>query len=221
MTPDLSPAAFFDLDAAGLDCRELFEGDGARAWDALGRRLEAWLSQRCRRDIRGRVEEGAFVIGEVVLGEGSVIEPGAYVKGPCWIGRDVEVRHGAYIRGQSFIGDGSVVGHATEVKGSIFLPGAKAGHFAYVGDSVLGRDVNLGAGTKLANLRLQGDEVRVKAGGALVATGLRKLGAILGDRVQTGCNSVTNPGTMLGPGCFVLPCVAASGWHAPGTRIGG
>ena len=215
MTPDFSPSALFDL--GDLPFRDVFAGD--RAWDALGAPLRAWLAASCPRDLRGRVEEGSCVIGDVTLGEGSVIEPGAYVRGPAWIGRDVEIRHGAYIRGQVVVGDGAVVGHATEVKGSIFLPGAKAGHFAYVGDSILGRDVNLGAGTKLANLRLAGDEVRVSAGGTLVPTGLRKLGAILGDGVQTGCNSVTNPGTILGRGSRVLPCVVAGGWHPDGTIL--
>ena len=210
MSVDLSPAAFFDID--GLPFAGLFAGP--RAWDALGEALATWLQANCRRDLRGTVEDGAFVIGDVTLGEGSVIEPGAYVRGPCWIGRGVEVRHGAYVRGQAIVGDGAVVGHATEVKGSIFLPGAKAGHFAYVGDSILGRDVNLGAGTKLANLRLEGDEVRVRVEGALVPTGLRKLGALLGDRTQTGCNSVTNPGTLLGRDSRVMPCVAVGGWHA-------
>lgn len=215
-SPDFSPAALFDLE--GLPFAELL--DVPFAWGALGKPLTAWLVANGCRDLRGTVEDGAFVLGDVVLGEGSVIEPGAYVKGPCWIGRNVEVRHGAYIRGHAIIGDGAVVGHATEVKGSIFLPGAKAGHFAYVGDSILGRDVNLGAGTKLANLRLKGDEVTVKAAGGRVPTGLRKFGAILGDGVQTGCNSVTNPGTVLGKGCHVHPCVATGGWHAAGTVIG-
>lgn len=215
MSSSLSPASFFDLD--GLDVGDLFEVE--HAWEILGPRLVSWLAPRCARDLRGRVEEGSTVIGDVVLGEGSIIEPGAYVKGPCWIGRDVEVRHGAYVRGHALICDGAVVGHATEVKGSVFLPGAKAGHFAYVGDSILGRNVNLGAGTKLANLRLQGNEVVVQVNGQRVATGLRKFGAILGDEAQTGCNSVTNPGTLLGRGSLLLPCVVASGWHPAGARI--
>src|SRR6185436_4272785 len=107
----------------------------------------------------------------------------------------------------------------TEVKGSIFLPGAKADHFAYVGDSILGRDVNLGAGTKLANLRLAGDEVCIRVQGTVVRTGLRKLGAILGDRVQTGCNAVTNPGTLLGPESVVHPCAAVGGYHPAGSVL--
>ena len=206
----LAPSAFFELE--GLPFGELFEVD--LAWQALGPRLATWLKGNLRPGIEGLVEDGAWIVGtDVFLGAGSVVEPGAYVKGPCWIGRNVEIRHGAYIRGQAIIGDGCVVGHASEVKGSIFLPGAKAGHFAYVGDSILGRNVNLGAGTKLANLRLEGDEVIVRSEGRRVPTGLRKLGAILGDCTQTGCNSVTNPGTLLGPRSRVLPCAAIAGHH--------
>lgn len=210
---DLSSAALFELDGPFAD---LLAGDVP--WEALDR-LKGWLARHARRDLRGTVHASAVVEGEVALGEGSVIEAGAYVRGPCWIGRDVEVRHGAYVRGDVLVGDGCVVGHATEVKGSIFLPGAKAGHFAYVGDSILGREVNLGAGTKLANLRLAGDEVMVRVRGALVATGRRKLGAILGDRAQTGCNSVTNPGTVLGRGAIVHPCAVVSGFHAAGSVV--
>ena len=209
----LHPSAFFDLE--GLPFADLFAVD--LAWEALGPRLDGWLTANLKPGIHvdgARVAEGAWIVGpDVFIGAGSVVEPGAYVKGPCWIGRDVEIRHGAYIRGHAIIGDGSVVGHASEVKGSIFLPGAKAGHFAYVGDSILGRDVNLGAGTKLANLRLEGDQVIVKSEGRRVPTGLRKFGAILGDGTQTGCNSVTNPGTLLGPRSRVLPCAAVGGHH--------
>ncbi len=213
--PDFSPASLFDLD--GLPFRDLFEVE--MAWLALGPRLRGWLAANLRPGLHGSVEDGAIVRGDVELGPGSRIEAGAFVAGPCVIGRDVEIRHGAYIRGHAIIGDGAIVGHATEVKGSIFLPGARAGHFAYVGDSILGRDVNLGAGTKLANLRLAGDEVHVRAGTARLATGLRKLGAILGDGAQTGCNSVTNPGAILGRGAVLLPCAVASGHHPAGAVV--
>jgi NDP-sugar pyrophosphorylase family protein len=215
--PDLSPAAFFDLD--GFTWRALFD-EAPRAWDVLGRRLAEYLLRAIHPGVRGNVHPSAVLEGDdIAIGTGTVVEPGAYIQGPCIIGDDVEIRHGAYIRGNVIVGDGCVVGHATEVKGSVFLPGAKAGHFAYVGDSVLGRDVNLGAGTKLANLRLAGDEVCVRIGDLRVKTGLRKFGAILGDRVQTGCNSVTNPGTVLGQGALVHPCVAVGGFHAAGTVI--
>ena len=212
---DLSPAAFFGLD--DLPFRELFDGADF-AWEPLAL-LDRWLGDTLVPGISGHVHPGAVIEGDVQVGPGSVIEPGAYIQGPCLIGANVQVRHGAYIRGHVLIGDGAVVGHATEVKGSVFLPGARAGHFAYVGDSILGRDVNLGAGTKLANLRLTGETVRVRAAGRAVPTGLRKLGAILGDGVQTGCNSVTNPGTLLGPRSLVYPCVAVSGHHPGGSIL--
>lgn len=141
----------------------------------------------------------------VQVGRGVVIESTAFIKGPTIIMDHTEVRHGAYVRGDCYFGRACVVGHTTEVKHSIFLDGAKAGHFAYIGDSILGRGVNLGAGTKLANLRLDGRNVMLRIGGERVDTGRRKLGAILGDGVQTGCNSVTNPGSILGPGSLVAP----------------
>ena len=135
----------------------------------------------------------------IKIGKGVLIEPGAYIKSPTIIGDQTEVRHGAYIRGDCLIGANCVVGHVTEVKHSIFMNGAKAGHFAYLGDSILGNQVNLGAGTKLANLRFIKGEIIINSSDGPIKTGLRKLGAILGDGVQTGCNTVTNPGTLLGP----------------------
>lgn len=100
------------------------------------------------------------------------------------------------------------------------LDGAKAGHFAYIGDSILGNSVNLGAGTKLANFKLSGDEVVLSIDGERVRTGMRKLGALLGDGVQTGCNSVTSPGTVLGKKTFVYPCVSVrAGVYPGGSRL--
>ncbi|RWX45246.1 N-acetylglucosamine-1-phosphate uridyltransferase (contains nucleotidyltransferase and I- patch acetyltransferase domains) [Candidatus Electrothrix aarhusensis] len=119
------------------------------------------------------------------------------------------------MRGYCLTGKCCVIGHTTEVKHSIFLNDAKAGHFAYLGDSILGNDANLGAGTKFANLRFLPGNVQVKTDKGLLDTGLRKLGAILGDRVQTGCNSVTNPGTLIGPDSILMPNTTAdSGFHS-------
>jgi NDP-sugar pyrophosphorylase family protein len=168
--------------------------------------------------VAGKVHPGAYLSGRVYIAEGAVVEPTAMISGPCYVGPGAEVRHGAYVRGQVYIGPKAVVGHTTEVKGSIFFDGAKAGHFAYVGDSILGRDVNLGAGTKLANLPLVRREVRVKhpKSGALVGSGLQKFGAIMGDLAQTGCNAVLSPGTLLMQGTAVMPCV-----HFRGTLLTG
>ena len=188
-------------------------------WDLLGAPLVEFVKIRLVPGREGRVMAGAFVDEDVYLGAGTVVEPGAYIKGPTIIGRDCEIRHGAYIRGGVWIGDHCVVGHATEVKNSIFLSGAKAGHFAYIGDSVLGSNVNLGAGTKLANLKIVRGTVSVVLAGQRFDSGLRKFGAILGDVVETGCNSVTSPGTMLGRRAMVYPCVNVRGFHPHGTVI--
>jgi NDP-sugar pyrophosphorylase family protein len=159
------------------------------------------------RIIKGDVSPHAVVDdGPLYVGHGSRIEPGAYIKSPAYIGDGVVVRHGAYIRENCIFLEGSLLGHASEAKGSIFLPGAKAPHFAYVGDSILGRSVNLGAGTKLSNVPVTSNhsrEIEIRFGDETVNTGLRKLGAILGDDVQVGCNAVLNPGTMIGPRSIV------------------
>jgi len=168
--------------------------------------------------IFGTVHPGAFVSGAVYIAEGAVVEPTAMITGPCYIGPEVEVRHGAYIRGNVYAGKGAVIGHTSEIKGSVLLDGAKAAHFAYVGDSFLGQDVNLGAGTKLANLKLRGTEVKYTCPreAKRVASGLRKFGAVIGDRCETGCNAVLSPGTLLLPGTAVMPAM-----HYQGTLKSG
>jgi acetyltransferase-like isoleucine patch superfamily enzyme len=155
----------------------------------------------------------------IILGPGTVVEPGAVIRGPSVFGRDTEIRQGAYVRGTCLVGDGCVVGHATEMKSSIMLDGSKAGHFAYIGDSILGRDANLGAGTKLANLKLIPGSVVVRVGRERHDTGRRKLGAILGDRTATGCNSVTSPGVLMGPDSIVYPCVSVAGGYYPARAV--
>jgi UDP-N-acetylglucosamine diphosphorylase / glucose-1-phosphate thymidylyltransferase / UDP-N-acetylgalactosamine diphosphorylase / glucosamine-1-phosphate N-acetyltransferase / galactosamine-1-phosphate N-acetyltransferase len=176
--------------------------------------------------IDGTVLEGASIIyagshlidDDISIGSGTIIEPCAFIKGPTIIGDNTEVRHGAYIRGDVLVGDDCVVGHTTEIKSSIMFGGSKAGHFAYIGDSILGR-VNLGAGTKLANLKMIDSKVVVNAAGKIYQTGLRKFGAILADGVETGCNSVTTPGALLGRNVLLYPNATARGYYPPGTVI--
>ena len=150
----------------------------------------------------------------ILIEEGVEIEPGVLIKGPCKLSKGCKVRHGAYLRESCLIGEKSVVGHVTEVKNSIFLKGSEAGHFAYVGDSILGAFSNLGAGAKLANLEFRTQEekegkftktVKIPSDGKEFDTGLRKLGAIIGDGVEVGCNVVTSPGTLIGQGCWISP----------------
>ena len=171
--------------------------------------------------------EGASVIlpgvylfdDRIIIGSNTLVEPGALLKGPVIIGDNCEVRQGAYVRGDCLIGNSCVVGHTTEIKGSIMLDGSKAGHFAYIGDSILGKDVNLGAGTKLANLKMIPGSVMIKKDRQHYDTNRRKLGAIFGDRTETGCNSVTSPGTLMGPRSIVYPGVSVPGGYYPQRTI--
>ena len=163
---------------------------------------------------------GSYLFDDrIIIGAGTVVEPGALIKGPFVIGKNSEVRQGAYIRGDCWVGDGCVVGHTTEIKESILLHGAKAGHFAYVGDSILGNEVNLGAGTKLANLKMIPGTVSIVYEKNRYDTERRKIGAILGDRTETGCNSVTSPGTLMGPRSLVYPAITVPAGFYPGRTI--
>ncbi len=167
------------------------------------------------------VMAGAVLMGEKIeLGKGVMVESGALIKSPAILGDMTEVRQGAYLRGYCLAGKSCVLGHTTEVKHSIFLDHAKAGHFAYLGDSILGRDANLGAGTKFANLKFIKGNVTIRHEGQILDTGRRKFGAILGDNVQTGCNSVTSPGTIIGKESMVMPnTTVTSGYHPPKSII--
>ena len=203
-----APAELFDL-ASGSH-RELFDGC-ANAWEAL-ERLHDYLGSVLRPGIRGEVEPGAYLTGDVEIAEGARVEAGAYIRGPALIGPGTEVRHGAYVRGDVLTGAGCVIGHTSEAKMAILLDRAKAAHFAYVGDSVLGQDVNLGAGTKLANFKIVPGTIAVRSqDGTSVDTGRRKLGALLGDAVQIGCNTVTSPGTVVGRDSIIYPSASVQG----------
>ena len=155
----------------------------------------------------------------IAIGPGTRIQPGVLIEGPIRIGRGVLIRTGAYLRGGCWLGDGCVIGANTEVKRSILLDGAKAPHLAYVGDSVLGRGVNLGAGTVLSNFRHDGGEILVPLEDERVATGRRKLGSILGDGVKTGCNAVLHPGVVVGAGTEIYPGVQLRSGVYPGRSI--
>lgn len=125
--------------------------------------------------------------------------------GPAIIGRGTEIRPGAYIRGAVIIGDGAVVGNSTEIKNAIIFDEAQLPHYNYVGDSIIGYKAHLGAGAILSNFRLDRKSVRIKDAGEAIDTGLRKMGALLGDFTEVGCNSVICPGSIVGRGCVIYP----------------
>jgi NDP-sugar pyrophosphorylase family protein len=211
------PETLFDLE--GFDHADLFEGCET-AWDALGDRLVKYIADRVEHKLEGTVEEGAFIFPPVYLAPGATIEAGAYVRGPAILGPGTVVRHGAYLRENVLAGRDCILGHSTEIKNAVFLDLASAGHFAYVGDSILGRRVNLGAGTKLANFRVfPGNVSVVDPEGARIETGMLKLGAILGDDVQIGCNAVTAPGTVVGKNACIYTLSPVRGTVAPRTVV--
>ncbi len=128
----------------------------------------------------------------------------AYIKGPCIIGKDSEIRHGAFIRGSVLIGESCVIGNSTEIKNSILFDKVQVPHFNYVGDSILGYKVHFGAGAITSNVKSDKSLVSVK-GISEFKTNLRKIGALIGDRTEIGCNTVLNPGTVIGRSCTVYP----------------
>ena len=157
--------------------------------------------------------------GPVHVEEGATIEPHVHLIGPCLIESGATVRAHAYVRENTWMMQKSLLGHSSESKHTLFLPGAKAPHFNYVGDSVLGSNVNLGAGVKLSNLRNDGATVAIWIDDERRSTGIRKFGAIIGDGTQLGCNTVTNPGSVLGQNCMVHPNTTVSGLHAPSSVL--
>lgn len=212
-----APSTLFDL--SQFEHRALFDGL-EHAWQALGAHLVRYIDAHVVDRVEGRVEPGAFVFGPVALAPGALIEAGAYVRGPAILGPGTVVRHGAYLRGHVLAGRDCIIGHDTEAKGTVFFDRASAGHFAYVGDSILGNRVNLGAGTKLANFRVIPGRVKItRPDGAQVDTGLEKLGAIIGDDAGVGCNAVAAPGTIIGRRSLVYSLTSLRGTIPPRVRV--
>lgn len=210
------------LDIQNFAYPELFSAEDF-AWVSLDR-LSSFLDSFSHQGIACPIPEGVYLENPetISIGEGTILEPGAFLRGPLVIGKNCSIRHGAYLRGYIVTGDHCVIGHATEVKHAIFLDHAQAAHFAYVGDSILGNDVNLGAGVKCANLRLDHSPIVIHGlpqGDA--PTGRRKLGAIIGDGAQIGCNAVLSPGTLIGKKAICYPCTHVRGYVPPEARVKG
>ena len=151
-------------------------------------------------------------IGENVwIAKDAVVSPTAYINGPCIIGSKTEVRHCAFIRGNALIGEGCVVGNSTELKNVIIFNSVQVPHYNYVGDSVLGYKSHMGAGSITSNVKSDKTLVVIKSDEEKVETGLKKVGAFLGDFVEIGCGSVLNPGTVIGKNASVYPLSSVRG----------
>ena len=145
----------------------------------------------------------------------AVIFPTAYLNGPVIIGKNTEVRHGAFIRGSALVGDSAVVGNSTELKNVILFNNVQVPHYNYVGDSILGYRSHMGAGSITSNVKSDKTLVTVKYQGEKITTGLKKFGAILGDCVEVGCNSVLNPGSIICPNSNIYPLSMVRGVVPP------
>lgn len=139
------------------------------------------------------------------------VAPTAYIGAPCIIGAGTEVRHCAFIRGSALIGENCVVGNSTELKNVILFDNVQVPHYNYVGDSILGYKSHMGAGSITSNVKSDKSFVTINCGGEKIKTGLKKMGAMLGDFVEVGCNSVLNPGTVIGRNSSVYPLSSVRG----------
>lgn len=163
----------------------------------------------------GTIEKNVVLNGNISIGARSRLRSGVYIEGPVTIGEDCEIGPNCYIRPHTSIGDHCHVGASVEIKNSIIMKGAKVPHLNYVGDSIIGEGCNLGAGTKIANLRFDEKEVVIGEN----RTGRRKFGAVLGDQVKTGINVSINTGTMIGNNTFVGPGAVVSGIINPESKV--
>ena len=163
------------------------------------------------------VPPGVQIQGKVWLHPTVKLPACATIIGPTWIGAKTEIRPGAFIRGNVIVGEGCVLGNSCEFKNCLLMDGAQVPHFSYVGDSILGNHTHLGAGVICSNLRLDQQNVVVRAADRVYDTGLRKVGAILGDKAEVGCNAVLNPGSVLGPRALVAPTLSFSGYLPAAT----
>jgi len=191
--------------------------DVARPWDLL--EANRILMEDLKTKLEGDVSDRATLIGSVQVGKGTRVLPGSYISGPAIIGEDCEVGPNAYIRPSTSIGEHCKIGAAVEIKNSIIMNRTNVPHLSYVGDSVIGERCNFGAGTKVANLRLDEKEVQVIVDGKKTGSGRRKLGVIMGDDVKTGINASIDVGTIIGEGTMIGMGAVARGTIAPGSRI--
>ncbi len=187
------------------------------AWEALTK-IKDHVRTNLKPALNNSCDGRAWIGTDVFIGEGTTLEDGVMIKGPAIIGRNCSVRHGAYIRENVIIGDDCVVGNSCELKTSLLFNGCQVPHFNYVGDSILGHKAHLGAGVIVSNLKVVPGNVVVKHDGQTYDTGLRKFGALLGDHTDVGCNSVLNPGSIIGRNSMIYPCTNLRG-VVPADRI--
>ena len=173
-------------------------------WDLL-RINEIEVGALNHSEIEGTVRENVSIDGNIVLGKNSVLLPGVYIEGNAVIGENCKIGPNCYIRGNTSVGSGCHIGQAVEIKNSILMDNVSAGHLSYVGDSIIGKNTNLGAGTITANFRHDGRNHRSEINGKLIDTNRRKLGCIIGNDVHTGIHTSIYPGRKIWPHMSTIP----------------
>lgn len=170
--------------------------DVGRPWELLD--VNEHFIGEMEEDIQGEIEEGVTIHGKIILGKNSIIRSGTYILGPVFIGEGSDIGPNSYLRKYTYIGNNVNVGNAVEIKNSIIMDGTNVNHLSYVGDSVIGANCNIAAGTNIANLRFDNKNIKMNIKGERIDCGVRKLGSIFGDNVKTGINSSFNPGVKVG-----------------------
>ncbi|MBQ7924210.1 MAG: UDP-N-acetylglucosamine pyrophosphorylase [Clostridia bacterium] len=176
-------------------------------WEALGG-IKAFIVELGKSLDKAEYDQ---ISEQVWVHKDAKIAPTAYLGAPCIIGEDTEVRHGAFIRGGALVGKNCVVGNSVELKNVILFDNVQTPHYNYVGDSILGYKAHMGAGSITSNVKSDKTPVVIKDGEERKETGLKKVGAFLGDNVEVGCNSVLNPGTVIGRNSNVYPLSCVRG----------
>ena len=207
---------FYALPASLAPFAAAFSADAA-PWEWLKQIAPALAAYNFDQTLP-EVPPGVQVEGFVYLHPSVKLPHTATIIGPAWIGANTEIRPGAFIRGNVIAGEHCVLGNACEFKNCLLMNRVQAPHFNYVGDSILGNGAHFGAGVVCSNVRLDQKNVTVHLpGGDVADTGLKKFGAIVGDRAEVGCNAVLQPGTLLGPRSLVMPLTAFGGYLLPAT----
>ncbi len=183
-----------DADVTAVEIENFF--DIGSPWGYLDANAE--LLDKADGKITGKVEENVTINGKLILEEGAVIKSGSYIEGPVYIGEGSSVGPNTYLRSFATVGKRCRIGMSTEIKNTIIMDKSNVPHLSYLGDSIVGRDCNFGAGAKIGNLRLDNSNVKVYIKGKLVDTGRRKFGAIIGDNVKLGLNVMINSGRKIG-----------------------
>ena len=195
---------------------ELFDLEYTAAGEYLSGYVRPWEALAGIKDLiaaLGKTLDGDYteVVPGVWVHRTARIAPTAYLGAPCIIGEGTEVRHCAFVRGSALVGGNCVIGNSVELKNVILFDGVQVPHYNYVGDSILGHRAHMGAGSITSNVKSDRNEVTVACGGERIATGLKKFGAMIGDYAEIGCNSVLNPGTIVGRRTSVYPLTSLRG----------